>query len=257
MRQAHSRAGIAMVGTATLIALAACGGGSSGGTKGGGGNNAGGSTKTIVWGSTDKPVTYDPAGAYDLPSWNVIYNVYQNLLRVDPATEKNVPDAADSCDASADFKTWTCKLKAGLKFSNGDPLTSADVKFSFDRVIKINDPSGPSSLLAKVKTEAPDPQTVVFHLDSGNALWDYILSTGAGAIVDSKIFPATKKVADDKIVGSGPYELSSYQTNQAAQFVPNPNFSGGVKLNNGGLVIQYYQDENALKLDVQQGKVDV
>jgi peptide/nickel transport system substrate-binding protein len=258
MRQARSRAAIALVGTASLVALAACGSSSSGGNKsGGGGNNAGGNTKTIVWGSTDKPVSYDPAGAYDLPSWNVIYNVYQNLLRLDPTTEKNVPDAAQSCDPSADFKTWTCKLKPGLKFSNGDPLTAADVKFSFDRVIKINDPSGPSSLLAKVKTDAPDATTVVFHLASGNALWDYILSTGAGAIVDSKVFPADKKLADNKIVGSGPYELASYQTNQVAQFKPNPNYGGDLKLNNGGLVIQYYQDENALKLDVEQGKVDV
>ena len=93
MRQARSRAAIALVGTFTLVALAACGSGSSGG-KTGGTTNSGGSDKTIVWGSTDKPVTFDPAGAYDLPSWNVIYNVYQNLLRVDPNTEKNVPDAA-------------------------------------------------------------------------------------------------------------------------------------------------------------------
>src|SRR5947209_7001716 len=256
MRQARKPAGIALVSAAALLALAACGGGSSGGGSTGGGNS-GQSNKTIVWGSTDKPVTFDPAGAYDLPSWNVVYNVYQNLLRVDPSTEKNVPDAAQSCDASTDFKTWTCKLKPGLKFSNGDPLTAKDVKFSFDRIIKINDPSGPSSLLAKVKTDAPDDTTVVFHLASGNALWDYILSTGAGAIVDSKIFPATKKLADDKIVGSGPYELTSYQTNQVAQFKPNPNYSGDIKRKNGGLVIQYYQDENALKLDVQQGKVDV
>src|SRR4051812_23790594 len=254
MLQARRRAGIALAGAAALVALAACGGGSSGGDNGG---NTSGSGKTIIWAPPDKPVTFDPAGAYDLPSWNVIYNVYQTLLRVDPATEKNVPDAAESCDPSTDFKTWTCKLKPGLKFSNGHALTAADVKFSFDRVIKINDPSGPSSLLAKVKTVAQDDTTVVFHLASPNALWDYIISTGAGAIVDSELFPAAKKLADDQIVGSGPYMLTSYQTNQVAQFKPNPNYSGDVKLNNGGLAIQYYQDENALKLDVQQGKVDV
>src|SRR3954464_7572686 len=258
MRQAHSRAGIALVGTAALVALAACGGGSSGGSNGNGGSgNGGNASKTVGWGSTDKPGTYDPAGAYDLPSWNVIYNVYQGLLRIDPATEKPVPDAATGCTSDKAFTTWTCTLNSGLKFSNGDPLTSADVKFSFDRTIKINDPSGPSSLLAKVKTTAPDPQTVDFHLASGNAARDDILSAGAGAIVDSKVFPAAKKLADDKIVGSGPYELTSYKTNQVAQFKPNPNYSGDVKLDNGGLVIQYYQDENALKLDVQQGKVDV
>src|SRR3954462_13924894 len=98
MRQAHSRAGIALVGTAALIALAACGGGSSGGGSNGGSGNGGTGSKTVVWGTTDKPVTFDPAGAYDLPSWNVVYNVYQNLLRLDPNTEKNVPAAAESCD---------------------------------------------------------------------------------------------------------------------------------------------------------------
>ena len=58
-------------------------------------------------------------------------------------------------------------------------------------------------------------------------------------------------------MGSGPYELKSYQANQVAQFVPNKNYGGDLKVNNGGVVIQYYQDENALKLDAQQGKVDV
>src|SRR3954467_5670924 len=125
MRQAHSRAGIALVGTAALIALAACGGGSSGGGSNGGSGNGGNASKTVVWGSTDKPVTFDPAGAYDLPSWNPVYNVYQNLLRLAPNTAETGPDAADSCDPSADFKTWTCKLKSGLKISHGDPLTSA------------------------------------------------------------------------------------------------------------------------------------
>src|SRR3954449_8511777 len=237
MRQAHSRAGIAMVGTATLIALAACGGGSSGGGSNGGSGNGGNASKTVVWGSTDKPVTYDPAGAYDLPSWNVIYNVYQNLLRVDPATEKNVPDAADSCDPSTDFKVWTCKLKPGLKFSNGDPLTSADVKFSFDRVIKIADPNGPSSLLGDVATTTPDPSTVVMTLKDGNSLWNQILGTGAGAIVDSKVFPADKLQPDDKVVGSGPSALKAYQTKQIASFIPNTNYAGDLKLSNKGLII--------------------
>jgi peptide/nickel transport system substrate-binding protein len=253
MRRAHWRAGLAFATTAVMLGAAACGGSSSGG-NGNGGPSAG---KTIIWGSTDKPVSFDPAGAYDLPSWNVIYNVYQTLVRLDPATEKTVPDAAQSCDSSTDFKTWTCTLKPGQKFSNGDPVTATDVKFSFDRVIKINDPSGPSSLLAKVKTEAVGTDKVVFHLASPNALWNFIISTAAGAIVDSKVFPSGKKLADAQIVGSGPYALKTYQPNQIAQFVPNKDYGGDLKLANAGLVIKYYQDENALKLDVTKGSVDV
>ncbi|MFL6137973.1 MAG: ABC transporter substrate-binding protein [Frankiaceae bacterium] len=253
---------VAVAVTAVALAAAACGG-SGGGTSsapsgtGNGTTTGGGNGQTIIWGSTDKPVSYDPAGAYDLPSWNVIYNVYQGLLRLDGATGKTVPDAAQSCDTSADFKTWTCKLKPNQKFSNGDPVTSEDVKFSYDRVLKINDPSGPSSLLAKVKTSTPDPNTVVFTLASGNSLWNYIMATAAGAIVDHKVFPADKKLADDKVIGSGPYELATYQPGSLAQFKPNTNYGGDLQRQNGSLVIKYYQDENALKLDLTQGKVDV
>jgi peptide/nickel transport system substrate-binding protein len=147
--KAQWRAAVAVGTVAVLLGAAACGGSSSGGSKASGGSGgSSGSAQTVVWGTTDKPVSYDPAGAYDLPSWNVIYNVYQNLLRLDPATEKPVPDAASGCTSNAKFTVWTCKLKPNQKFSNGDTLTSADVKFSFDRTIKINDPSGPSSLLA-------------------------------------------------------------------------------------------------------------
>jgi len=236
-----------------MVAAVACGGSSSGGGSDSGTN----SDATIIWGTTDKPVSYDPAKAYDLPSWNVIYNVYQTLVRVDPATLKTVPDAAESCDPSKDFKTWTCTLKAGQKFSNGDPVTAQDVKFSFDRLIKINDPSGPAALLGDVKTEAKDDTTVVFHLSSPNALWNYIISTGAGAIVDSKVFPANKVLGDDQIIGSGPYQLDSYTRNQTAAFSPNEQYGGDLDLANGGVVINYYDNENTLKLDAQQGKVDV
>ena len=263
------RAGVAVTAAVVMLGAAACGGSSSGG-GGNNGGNAGGSDETIIWGTTDKPVSYDPAKAYDLPSWNVIYNVYQTLVRVNPDTLKTEPDAAQSCEPSKDFKTWTCVLKDGQTFSNGDPVTSKDVKFSFDRMLKIHDPSGPAPLLEATGSDSSDPEhikeftvdtpddkTVVFNLQKANTLWDQVIATGAGAIVDSKVFPANKVLKDDKIIGSGPYELKSYSPNQTAEFVPNPEYGGDLELANGGLVIQYYQDENALKLDIEQGKVDV
>ncbi|MDX6246357.1 MAG: peptide/nickel transport system substrate-binding protein [Frankiales bacterium] len=264
------RAGAALL--AISMVTAACGtksksSGSSPGTSAAGTSGAAATgssapapannSKTIIWGSTDTPVSFDPAGSYDLPSWNVVYNVYQTLLRVDEATQKLVPDAATGCTSSTGFKVWTCKLKPGLKFSNGDPLTSKDVKWSVDRVIKIADPNGPSSLLGKAVTTTPDDTTVVFTLPDGNSLWNQILGTAAAAIVDSKVYPANKLQPDDKIVGSGPYELKTYQTKQIAQFDLNKNYAGDIKPANSGLIIQYYKDENALKLDLQAGKVDV
>ena len=67
----------ALVLAALALAVAGCGGGDD---DGGGGGEAG----TIIHGTTDQPVSYDPAGSYDLPSWNVIYNVIPGLLTIAP-----------------------------------------------------------------------------------------------------------------------------------------------------------------------------
>src|SRR4051812_40624817 len=109
------RAGAALL--VISLATAACSSGSKSGatptagssgssSASGGAAPAANTGKTIIWGSTDTPVSFDPAGSYDLPSWNVIYNVYQTLLRVDQKTQKLVPDAATGCTASTDFKVW-------------------------------------------------------------------------------------------------------------------------------------------------------
>src|SRR6266571_2968730 len=132
-----------LAAAALLVGITGCGGG------GGGGGG------TIIRGTTDQPVSYDPAGAYDLPSYDVLYNVYQNLLTIPAGGNTPQPEAAQSCDFTNDT-TYECKLKDGLKFSDGSPLTAQDVKFSFDRNVKIADPSGASSLLVNMKSvEAP------------------------------------------------------------------------------------------------------
>ena len=144
----------AMLSAAVLLA-AGCG--SSSGSDNGKASSSGkvaapaGKADTYILGTTDKVVALDPAGAYDLGSQQLIGNIYQNLLVIPAGGNKPTPDAAESCDFT-DPKTFVCKLKSGLKFSSGDALTSEDVKFSLDRQLKIADPSGPSSLLASLKS---------------------------------------------------------------------------------------------------------
>jgi len=247
--------------TALLAAFAAACGGSSNDTK----PSTGGSTPaantgnadTVILGTTDKVVSLDPAGAYDLGSQQLIGNMYQNLLVIPAGGNKPEPDAADSCDWS-DPKTYVCKLKSGLKFSSGDPLTSEDVKFSLDRQLKIADPSGPSSLLASMKSvDATDPTTVTMHLKKVDNTWPFILTHNVAAIVPSKIYPANKKQPDDKAIGSGPYKLDKYTPNQQAVFSPNPDYTGPNKPQTPNFIVQYFEQPSALKLAIEQGDVDV
>jgi peptide/nickel transport system substrate-binding protein len=255
---------LTVLGCTALLAIgaAACGSSSDEGSKpsgGGGGSqsSSSGNADTYILGTTDPVVSLDPAGSYDLGSQQLIGNMYQNLLSIPAGGNKPEPDAAESCDFK-NPKTYSCTLKDGLKFSSGDPLTSADVKFSFDRELKIADPQGASSLLASLKsTEAPDPKTVVFHLKKADATWPFILTHTVGAIVPSKIYPADKKQPDDKSVGSGPYQLERYQPGQQAVFKINPNYNGPNKGQTENVIVQYYQQPSALKLAIEQGDVDV
>lgn len=244
-------AGASLCGLAAL-GLTACGSGSSGNTANGGNSNS----NPVVLGTTDKVVSLDPAGSYDLGSWTVIYNVYQNLLKIPPGGNKPTKDAA-SCQLT-NPTTYTCTLDSGLKFSNGDPLTADDVAYSFNRVVKINDPNGPSSLLASMaKVAATSPTTVVFTLKAPDATWPYVLTTGAGAIVDHKVFPAGKLQPDASIIGSGPYKLTKYTPGQEAAFAANTNYKGDDQLKNKLFIIKYEQKSSTLKLDVEQGNVDI
>ena len=163
-----------------------------------------------------------------------------------------------NCEFTAPTQ-YTCTLKDNQKFSNGDVMTAQDVAFSFNRVVKINNPNGPASLLGNMKSvTAKDDKTVVFTLNNPNdQTFPFVLGTSAGPIVDSKVFPADKLLDDSKVVGSGPYMISSYNKNQLVQFKANPNYGGDNTPKTSNITLQYYTDSSNMKLDVQSGDIDV
>jgi peptide/nickel transport system substrate-binding protein len=257
-----ARAAAAAAISVLALGLAACGSddsdsgnrGYNGGTAGGGEGGGGG---TIIRGTTDQPVSFDPAGAYDLPSYDIIYSTYQNLMTVPPGEAKAVPEAAQSCDFT-DPKTYKCTMKDGLKFSDGSPLDARDVKFSFDRNVKIADPQGASSLLAGMKSvEAPDPKTVIFHLKAPDATWPLLMTVASFAIVPSDKYPANKLQPNDKVIGSGRYTLAEFKSGQQTVLERNENYTGDSPANNDRAIIQYFDKGSALKLAVQRGDVDI
>jgi peptide/nickel transport system substrate-binding protein len=252
------RSAIALAGV-SAFALTACTGPSGGGgtsTDGAGGG-------TITYGTTDKVVTLDPAGSYDAGSFMVMNQVYPFLMNSKPGSADAVPDIAESASFTTPTE-YTVKLKPGLKFANGHALTSSDVKFSIDRVVKIADPNGPAALLSNLKSvEAKDDSTVVFTLKAGNdQVFPGVLAANSGPIVDEEVFPADKVLSDDEIVKgkpfAGPYTIESYKKNELVSLKANPDYLGLLgKPANDGANIKYYADSNNLKLDVQQGNIDV
>ncbi len=264
----------ALVGAGVLaVSLAACGDDEPGGGNGGSGPGEGGATG-VPWtlGTTDTVTALDPAGSYDLGSSTLEYNLYQTLLTVPANSTEIVGDAAEEC-VYDDPQTLTCTLKEGQKFSNGNDLTSSDVKYSFERSIAIQDPNGASIYLLGSITdtaedgtvtlnpdaiETPDDTTVIFHLDKPDTTFQYVLTyPGAGAIVDEDTFPADEKLSDDQVVGSGPYKLSQYESGVQATMEANEEYTGENVALAPTVFVKYFSEPSALKLAIESGEVDV
>lgn len=239
---------------ATGLVLSACGAGNSGDSGDG-----------LIVGTTDKVVSIDPAGAYDNGSTVVQTQVFQYLLNYEPGETELTPDAAESCDFDPEDGTkFVCTMKEGLKFANGNELTASDVAFSYKRIVDINDVNGPASLLGAMESvEATDDKTVTFTLKGENdQTFPQILVTSAGPIVDEETFPADKVLDDDATVEtngfSGPYTIESYDKNKLAQFKANPDYDGTYgEAKTETVTMRYLTDSSNLKLDVENGDIDV
>ena len=117
--------------------------------------------------------------------------------------------------ASSTTRTYTCKLREGLKFTDGSDLTAEDVKHSFDRNNRINDPKGAAPLLGSLyaetgkvtgdEVEVVDELTVTFHLQRPDATWPFIMTTGRRITppVPGRRDPARRAGRGRRTVGTG------------------------------------------------------
>ncbi|MFF7239537.1 ABC transporter substrate-binding protein [Streptomyces collinus] len=250
----------AAVATVLAVSLgaAACGGGKdSNDNSGGGAGKKDAALDSIVNASSKKGGTVNLEDS-DVPDsldpGNTYYGFVQNFSRLyartlvtfKPAAGKDgltvVPDLADSLGkASADAKTWTYHLRSGLKFDDGTPITSKDVKYAVERSNFAPEAlsNGPTYFKAYLKDgakykgpykdkkgidsiETPDDQTIVFHLAKPFADFDYLATFSQTAPVPQAKDDGAKYV--QHIVSSGPYKFASYEEGASASLVRNPNW---------------------------------
>ncbi|GAA1214725.1 ABC transporter substrate-binding protein [Rhodoglobus aureus] len=253
----NSKRVLAVVAGSAAFALALTG------CQAGGDSSSGGGSESLIVGTTDKVTFLDPAGSYDNGSFALMNQVFPFLLNSPLGTSDVEPDIAESAEYTSDDE-YTVVLKSGLKFANGNDLTSSDVKFSFDRQVAIADENGPAVLLGNIDSvEAVDETTVVFHLKNGNdQTFAQILSSPAAPIVDEDVFAADAVTPDADIVDgnafAGQYVIDSYDFNNIVAFKSNPEYQGVLgAAATDSITLKYYTDASNLKLDVQEGNIDV
>lgn len=266
----RSKNTLALVAAGALtVSLAACGGQSGDSSGNGSGSGGGGEGEPWILGTTESVTSIDPAGSYDFGSWNLQYNIFEQLVTIPAGETEPVGSLAESCEYD-DPQTITCTLVEGKKFTNGNEITSSDVLFSFQRNIEIADPNGSSVLLGQLSNgdeknptladgaiETPDDTTVVFNLNSPDTTFLRLLSTATTSIVDEETFPADKLLADDQVVGSGPYQLEQYKAGEQATLTANPDYDGPNKPSSPQIFVQYLSEPSALKTAVESGQVDI
>ena len=255
----------------TLGLTAACGGGSDDGNKNSNNSDTGAAfnaaaTKVVnasdkkggtlnLWSPQDVD-SFDPAISYY--AWTINMNrLYSRTLMTytpKPGTDGLAlsPDLAQAApEVSADGKTYTFKLKSGLKFDDGSPITSKDVKYGIERVFAQDVvPGGPLYLIQELdqgqkypgpykdknglKTvETPDDSTIVFHLKAANANFPYELALPGGSPIPQARDTGAKYALAP--ASSGPYKFESVQPGKGATLVRNTNWDPATDTNRKAL----------------------
>jgi peptide/nickel transport system substrate-binding protein len=239
-------AAIALAGLAAASTLAVAG--SAAGPKRGGVLRVGRVADVISW---------DPVFVTDNMSIWAKLLVFQMLVRTNQTGTGVVPDLADHWSHSKDGKTWTFHIRNGASFSDGNPVTSADVKFTFDRVL-FSKGSWAASLFPKMSILTPKADTVVFKLKQPWAPFLADVSVHGAAIIEKKYFQKVGvKVFGDKPMGSGPFYVAQWKKGNVAILKRNPHFAIKSKPYLDEIDLLVLPDDNTRMLKVQSGEIDV
>src|SRR5580704_5981312 len=245
---------LSIVGLISLTAMAAaCGGSGSGSGSGGPGTSA--KVTTLVIANAVKVDTLDPeANSVNESIW-LDQNLYSRLLQPNSTGTGLLPDLAQTWTITPDGLTYTFHLRTDAKFSNGTPVTAADVVYSIDRSRAFK--GGWGFLLTAVKTvTSPDAHTVVITLSQPHAPLLADLAMYAYSVVPESLVKAQGSAFFQHPVGSGPFMVTSYSPDSEVDLAANPHFYA-TKPKISKVRVLIVPDDNTRVLMLESKKADV
>jgi peptide/nickel transport system substrate-binding protein len=239
------------------LLISACGGGGPSGSPAQSSGGAAQTGGTLRVGAVTPGRQLDPLTVADNGSVNLISQVAE-YLAVNDGTGELTPVLAESWEPNADASVWTFKIRSGVKFSDGTPLTAEDVAATFNRLA---DPeNGTNALevfqgvLSSGKVTATDDTTVQFELDTAIGAFPWLVSSDNDSAV---ILPADYAGDwENNWNGTGPWKLESYTPKVRASFVRNDDYWGESAIADR-LEYTLFEDEVAMVLALQAKNVDI
>lgn len=234
---------------------------------------AGDAANTLVYATNISDlITLDPAQMYAWTGILTVNNLYQGLVKFEGTDYSELkPALAERWEVAEGDAGWdlTFTLKEGSTFASGNPVTAADVVYSYQRVVTLK--KGPAFLftdiagLTEASFQAPDEKTVVISLPKtfSPQVFLSILTFTVGSVVDSKEVQAHETAGDlgaawllDHSAGSGPYTLDHWTPETEILLTANPNYSGDAPAI-PNVLIQHVLESTNQQFGLEKGDIDI
>ena len=200
-----------------------------------------------------EPPGLDPtSGAAAAIGEVTLYNVYETLTKV-KEDGTAAPLLAESWTAAPDLKTYTFKLRKGVKFHNGEPLTSETVKFSFERSAAPASTNKDKSLFQSIAEIAtPDADTVVITMKNPEPNLPFLIGQAPASIVE----PKSVATNGTNPVGSGPFTVAAWAKGSSITLQKWPDYRDAAAIKLSKVVIRFISDPSAQVASLLSGDVD-
>ncbi|MGY8636200.1 ABC transporter substrate-binding protein [Bradyrhizobium sp. 14AA] len=208
---------------------------------------------SVVMAMTLEPPGLDPTNAAAAAIAEVtLYNIYETLTKISEDGSVS-PLLAESWTASPDLKTYTFKLRKGVKFHNGEAFDSAAVKFSFERNAVATSTNKDKSLFQSFESvAAPDADTIVITSKNSEPNLPFLLGQASGSIVEPK--SAATNVTQP--VGTGPYQLSAWAKGSSITLTKWADYRNAAAVKLSKVTIRFISDPAAQAAALLSNDVD-
>lgn len=220
----------------------------------------------------DDVTTLDPAIGYDWQNWSMIKSLFDGLMDYEPGTTNLKPDLAESYEISPDGKTFTFKLRHGVKFHNGREMTADDVKYSLDRVTNPKTQSPGAGFFGSIKgyddvaagkaeglsgVTVVDPYTVKFELTRPDATFLHVMAINFAHVVPKEEVEKYGADFGKHPVGTGAFKLAEWTLGQRIVFERNPDYWHKGLPHLDKITFEVGQEPIVALLRLQKGEIDL
>ena len=214
---------------------------------------------TLTVASMTEPPSLDPYHQASDARIQVTTLMYQGLM-YESASGDPLPLLAEEVETSDDGLTYTFTLRDGVTFHNGEPMTSEDVKYSYDYIRDAKNGSPGAADFQTIKEiEAPDDATVVMHLTQPNSAMLMTLTNKYGGVVPAGYFdsPEAENQLNVESVGTGPYKLVELRKNSSLTIERHEDYWGDEGPYIDEIEFQFMPTSAAIVVALQNARVDL